>query len=1447
MRLTKCLSNICSCVFLLLPSTAAIATSEPTEPARLNNNICLEQLTTRDGLSQNTVRCLLQDKKGFIWIGTLNGLNRYDGKKFVVYRPEYGNPHSISDTRIRELHEDRHGFIWVKTFEGRFHCFDPVKEDFIEYGQAKEQLPFEQWFESTGGDTWLYGRASGCLRIRRENGVFTTRHYDLPAGNQVNFMFEDVMHHLWVGTANGLYLLNPDGSITAAYREKSRYDFIQALPANGRLYFITRNNGIFTYHLQQRQFNKLAMDRSLQLSSGALLNPEQLLLGTQGEGAWILQLKSGQVHSAQTVFKELISGHTDITVSAAQGIWLNNHTGVVWYYDIRRQQSRRFTLVSPQVMHQVDDDRLAIQTDHKENTWLTTYGGGLYCYNRLRDTLQHFSHNGDNANGLSSNYLLSILADRSGLIWVGAEHTGLNKLVPQSFSVSHLYPDTKNHRPYSANIVKTLFEDSRRNIWVTTKNGALYLYDPALENIRPLSHLFHGQSPNIYCIQEDSKGFIWLGSKGQGLYIAHLDSLQQAARHFELPEPAPGASRNNQVYTILQDSRQRMWIGTFGGGLNLAVYNGGQHISFRNFFGTHETLKDIRCMRQDRKGNIWAGTNNGLLRFRPEALLQNNKAFTLYRSDPGQPNGLTSNVVKIICEDHKGRIWAGTSGGGISRFIPATKDRAAYFETFGTQQGLSHDIVNGMLEDEQGDLWISTENGLTRFNPDKNTFEIFYFSNTTLGNLFTEAACCKRRNGQHLWGSLDGFYSCHPALMHTDSGDAPVVLTGFSVAGNPLKRSSPQQQALNAAQTITLEPNQKVFSIEFATLAYRNPQQNKYTYILENYEEDWNPPAAYNVATYRNLPPGEYTFRVKGTNNDGSWSKQEAAIHITVLPPFWRSTPAFILYICVISGLIAAISFVRKRIFRLQHAVALEKELTEYKLNFFTNISHEFRTPLSLIVSAMENLLDNRQGALHNGRHLHIMQKNVQRLMRLADQLLDFRKLQHQRMKLQIREVEVISFLQDLCDSFNDLAEQQQIHLQFSSNLPEYTMWLDDNKLDKMLYNLLSNAHKFTPANGSITVRALIDENAGQLQIQVSDSGIAIPESKREQVFQRFTQLSFSPTGTGIGLSLTKELAELHHGSISFRNNAGAGVTFIITLPLSRDLYTADELATPEALNNTTTITSVLQAAYIADAEGMNIPEPSSRYRILVIEDNPDICDYLAEQLGHYFHVHTANNGRDGLAQAIELAPDLVVCDVMLPELNGLDITRRIRAEFQTCHIPVVLLTALSSGEHQLQGIDAGADAYIPKPFSTRFLLTNIIRIIEQREKIRKRFSNDPGFFEVNIAENEADRKFLDRLHFIIEKNLDNTQFSVDDFAAAVKLGRTLFYKKVKGLTGYSPNEYIRLVRLKQAATLLNTGDYTVSEVAYKVGMNDPFYFSKCFKAQFGIPPSAYLKRVKAG
>ncbi|GAA0556997.1 hybrid sensor histidine kinase/response regulator [Chitinophaga japonensis] len=1443
MQSLKCLFAICSRLLLLSFPFTAFASNGPAPDTRtINNGLCLEQLTTHDGLSQNTVRCLLQDKKGFIWIGTLNGLNRYDGKKFIIYRPAYGHPHSITDARIRELHEDRYGFIWVKTFDGRIHCFDPAREEFIPYAGQAEPPAYDQVYQDSRGDTWLYGHTGGCLRIRREGHAFTAKQYALPGQRLVNFIFEDAMHYLWLGTTNGLYRLDPQGRVRGAFGQaaagQQRHDFIQAVAGREQLYFVSRQSGIYSFNIAQQHFGALRMERPMPLTGAALLQEGQLLLGTPQSGAWVLHTHSGRVLPASTVFGEAIPGPADL-VSDTLGVWVNNHSGQVWYYDLRQQYTRRFTLIPPRVMQLIDDGRLTFHRDRQQRTWITTYGGGLYCYNRHTDTLQHFSYATDRANGLSSNYLLSVLVDRSGLIWAGTEHTGLNKLMPQSFSISHFYPDTTTPRRYSANIVKTLFEDSRGRIWASTKNGALHLYNSRLEKIGAMGHLFPGQSPNIYCIAEDAKGYLWLGSKGQGLYIVHLDSLQQAARHFSLPATAGDRSnKHNLVYALLPDRQQRMWVGTFGAGLYQASYGGGQAIHFSSFFSGHETLKDIRCLLQDREGQIWAGTNNGLLAFDPAALLQDRRAFRAYRSDPAQPNGLGSNVIKILCEDRQGRLWVGTSGGGISRFVPGKGEQAGHFQTYTAQQGLSHDIVNGILEDGQGELWISTENGLTRFNPDQHTFEIFYFSNSTLGNLFAEAACCRRRNGQQLWGSMDGFYSCHPSLMRSRRHDAPVVLTGFSIAGHPAPLPAGSEPA------ITLAPGQKVFSIEFAALAFRNPQRNKYTYILENYEDAWNAPGSYNVATYRNLPPGTYTFRVKGSNDDGSWSRQEAALRITVLPPFWRSRPAILLYLCLAGGLAAGIYLVRRRIFRLQHAVALEKELTEYKLNFFTNISHEFRTPLSLILSAMEHLPGGRSGALQAGRHLHIMQKNVQRLMRLADQLLDFRKIQHQRMPLQVQEVAVIALLQELCDNFNDLAEQQHIHLVFESNVPEYHLWIDEPKLDKMLYNLLSNAHKFTPAGGTITVRAEVDEAAGTLQVHVSDTGISIPESRREQVFQRFSQLSFSPTGTGIGLSLTRELAMLHKGSVTFRNNPDAGVTFTLTLPLFKTAYTAAELAAPA---DSSTGSSPLQPGYIADTEGITLPAPATRYKVLLIEDHPDICDYLGEQLGPYFQVQTAHNGREGLALAIAGSPDLVVCDVMLPEMNGFEITRRIRQEFQTCHIPIVLLTALCSDEHHLQGVDAGADAYITKPFSTRLLLTRIIRLIEQREKIRKRFSNDPGFFEVHITEQAADRSFLDRLHLVIEKNLDNTQFSVDEFAAAMKLGRTLFYKKVKGLTGYSPNEYIRLVRLKQAATLLQTGDYTVAEVTYKVGMNDPFYFSKCFKAQFGIPPSAYLKQVKAG
>lgn len=1377
-------------------TTKSVTARPATDPS---GNIRLEQLTTHDGLSQNTVRCLLQDKKGFIWVGTLNGLNRYDGRKFTVYRTNMGLPQPISDNRIRALYEDRSGIIWVKTVEGHYHCFDPKKEGFVNILPDSADLTYDHLFESTKG-VWLYSKSNGCVH----NG----RRYALGA---VHFIFEDPLHGTWIGTDKHLYKLDSHNNPVVAFEG----NFIKALTKEQQLYFI-KKEGLVVYDLKTQTSvsnNLTALPAGAILTDGTLLANNRILLGTQQHGLQVLDLNTNQLIPCSKLFNEEIPGHIDIETDQDHGIWINNHTGNVWYFDPVQEFSQRISLIPANVMKVIDDCRFCFAADHKGKVWITTYGGGLFCFDKLNRQVQRFVYDPDNPNGLSSNYLLSVIADRSGLIWVGAEHTGLQKLTPQSLHVTHIFPETQTPERYAANGVKTIFEDSYKRIWVSTRNGALYLYNDHLEKTRSLEHLLPGQCANIYCITEDDKGYLWIGTKGDGVYIVHRDSLQQKARHFLLP-----TGDNRLVYTIMEDRQQRMWVGTFGSGLFLATYKGGNQLEWKNFFHDGVNPVYIRCLMQDRQNQLWAGTNNGLLVFNPDQLLAGKGNVTTYHA------GLGSNEIKSLCEDHKGRIWIGTTGGGFSRYLPQKKT----FVNYTTEQGLSHDVVNSMLEDAQGNLWVSTENGLTRFNPEKSTFEVFYFANNALGNLFSEGACLRRENGQLLWGSLNGFYSFFPEQLKNGNGDAPVLLTGLSVAGNPV----PLEESISTARSITLEPGQKVFSISFASLAFRNPQQNKYTYILENYEDEWNAPSSYNVATYRNLPPGKYTFKVRGTNDDGTWSKQEARIQLTVLPPFWRSNVAIILSLGLIIAMVMSVIIINRRIHRLQHAVALEKELTEYKLNFFTDISHEFRTPLSLIVSAMEQLLPGKQG----GKHLQIMQRQVAHLMRLADQLLDFRKIQHKKLQLQVQETEVIQFIQDICNGFSDLAAQKQITLSFQSNVDAYMAWVDPGKLDKMLYNLLSNAHKFTPAGGRIDLIVQADHI---LSIKVMDNGIAISEEKQHMIFQRFTQLNFSPTGTGIGLSLTKELVTLHKGEISFENNADAGVTFKINIPVHKQAYLADEIAAH-------TVCKAPELPFFDDTDTTEIVVPSSRYSVLIIEDNPDISAYLATTLSRYFHIYTAANGREGLEQAIAQSPDLIVCDVMLPGMSGLDITHRIRGEFQTCHIPVVLLTALSSGEHQLQGIDAGADAYITKPFSTRFLLTTIIRIIEQREKIRKRFANDPGFFAVHISENEADQQFLEKINMIIEKNLDNAQFSVDDFALSMKMGRTLFYKKVKGLTGYSPNEYIRLVRVKKAAELLNTGEYTVAEVAYKVGMNDPFYFSKCFKTQFGVPPSVHLKKVKA-
>lgn len=565
-------------------------------------------------------------------------------------------------------------------------------------------------------------------------------------------------------------------------------------------------------------------------------------------------------------------------------------------------------------------------------------------------------------------------------------------------------------------------------------------------------------------------------------------------------------------------------------------------------------------------------------------------------------------------------------------------------------------------------------------------------------------------------------------------------------------------------------------------------------------------------------------------------------LNIVITPPFWETTWAYLFYFLVVV-IVLYVAFCLIRNFNnLRNRIQVETQLTEYKLMFFTNISHEFRTPLTMIQGALEKIESLNKIPKEMVYPIQLMNKSTNRMLRLINQLLEFRKMQNNKLSLMLEETDVMVFFYDIYRSFKETADDKLIDFHFAPSTSSYKMFVDQSKLDKIVYNLLSNALKYTPKGGKVVFAIIVNEEVGKLFISVSDNGVGIPKEKQGELFSRFMQSGFSHNSVGIGLHLTYELVNVHKGSISFDENEGGGSVFTVILPLDSSVYGKNDFLVSSILQEESFVHEQCDTYLTVNHDSVT-PDPLNKKRILIIEDDGDVRKFLETELGIYFEIISEPDGLSGLQKAQSFEVDLIICDVLMPGMNGFDVTRKLKRDFETSHIPIILLTAMSTSENKLEGVESGADAYITKPFSSRLLLARIFQLIEQREKLKRKFSNDPAMTSQALCSTELDRKFGEKLQTILEKQLDNPEFTIEDFASAVGVSRAAFFRKVKGVTGYTPNEYMRILRMKRAMELLQEGIYNVSEIAYKVGMNDPLYFSKCFKSHFGAPPSAYLHK----
>lgn len=1246
---------------------------------------------------------------------------------------------------------------------------------------------------------------------------FVTLQDGLPS-NAVSDIYQDQKGFMWFSTNNGL--ARYDGNQMKVYLQGSAYasssdrrvkritedkdfKYMWIYTASETFYCLDMTTGHLVDYLSEAKGWR-AQERPLHFTQSKLQENGLFYMWGPKDGGLIVDYRDGNFkvkHLSAKEMEAILPKLQDVKMADKQlvqkwkvpngrvltdnkgGKWIYNNTGI-----LRKVVGDSLITLRllPNETNYIDYERFNIVEDNHGLVWISTYGKGLFVFNHDLNQGQHFVANEKGESPIASNYLLCITADRRDGVWVSAEYGGVSHLQVMDKGVVRIFPNGRENLDLS-NVVRMVKKQRDGSVMVGTRDGCLYHYSADMAQMLVKSHF----DSNIYSVVEMPQGRMWIGTRGKGIYgIPGLDF------------------KNKKVFCLKPDDRGRMWIGTFGEGLSVAIPRG-EGYEVRTFFADSVGLNEVRCLAIDRKGMLWGGTSGGLFCVDPTRFAADGKGLRVYKR---------GSEIHDMLVDRQGRLWLTVPGEGLVCMQDGN------FRILDASQGLINNMVQSVVETEDGNLWVSTQRGVSCWKAKDNSFDNYLFSRVMMGNVYNENSAVCLDDGRVLLGGNYGLTIINPSRISHVKGQTSVVFTSHPYSDE-----------------MTLSYEERSPKINFSTLDYSDVNNVKYTYWLEGYDSSWSVPSPTPWVNYQNLPFGSYRLHVKASYSDGIWGK-ESVLDISVEPPFYLSVWAWVFYALFLTVVIVMVvkSIREKNI--LKGKIKFEQEFTRYKLVFFTNIAHEFRTPLTLIQGSLEKekrIMKTNHWQLELEKTVRTMDKSVQRMLRLIDQLLEFRKMQAGKLKLSLQETDVVMFVQGICKMFDDAAESKQIDFKFESQLPAYLMYLDQQKMDKVVFNLLSNAFKYTHAKGTISVSLSFTD---VMTIRVADTGVGIPQEKREQLFSRFMQSSYTGESFGIGLHLTHELVRTHHGEITYQENEGGGSVFVVTIPLQKDCYEASDFLVKDS--------PILKADLTKERDGQEekttdaVPSapsaPLNRRTILLIEDDNDVREFLLSELESCFDLKVASDGKAGIAMAKELDVDLIVSDVMMPGMNGFELTKRLKNSFETSHIPIILLTALSTDENVLEGTESGADAYITKPFSPQLLMARILQLLNQREILRQKFGKVPQEIRSAMLRNEQDSLFVKRLDSIVYSRLGEQDLSVDKVAGLLHLGRTIFYKKVRGTTGYTPNEYIRVIRLRKAAELLKESEKNVSEVAYAVGFDNPYYFSKCFKEQFGMPPSQY-------
>jgi signal transduction histidine kinase/ligand-binding sensor domain-containing protein/DNA-binding response OmpR family regulator len=1310
--------------------------------------IVFEHFTTNSGLSSPIVSYIIQDKTGYLWFGTYGGLDRFDGIRFRSYKHIPGDSLSLNNGVIRCLLEDHKGNIWVGTSDG-LDKFNTVTETFLHY-LVKESIIAVT--EDENGFIWVATRKE-LLRLNPSDGYIKPFRHDKNnpsslSNNQVFSIFTDKKMNVWVGTNSGI----------------DKYD---------------RSTESFIHYWQ---------------------NPEQSTYVVGGVNKYavlsFLEDESG------IIWAGTFGGLLQFNPEKKEYVFYQNEQG--------NPNSLSYHIVS------------ALCEDG-DNLWIGT-SVGLNLFSKKTKKIRQFHHDDNVSSSICSNQINFLLKEKSGTIWIATEGGGVDKINRTTYPFKQYSINSwRKIKRFSAAPIGGMDRSRDGSIWIATPTTLL--------NFNPESERFkdYNLNKNIRIVKEDPEGNLWMGinlSSGRG-----FQKMDKSGSLIDVTDSS-GKKNTDLVNCIINDEDSSLWVVTINENSLLKVNR------YSNKYSVILKLKQqIYSICKGRDGFIWLGTKeNGLLCFDP----LHNIIIKQILSDIQNPESLSGNTILDIYQDEDGIFWLGTNF-GLNKFDPLRQK----FIYFSEKDGLPHNWVYKIFPDKSGNLWLSTHNGVSKFNPADETF-INYDVLQGLTAADKAGVGCQDKNGEIYLDSHGGLTRFDPENVNINSFKPPVVITNISVADKDI----PFRSRLE----LNYDNNDIIF--EFAALSYVRPNKNLYKYMLVGADKKWVSAGNIRRASYRNLQPGNYSFIVHGSNNDGVWNETGASVIIIIYPPWWNTWWAYVMYAASFVFVIISLTRFYLNRERLKQKLQLEEkhaekieELSKLKVNFFTNISHEFRTPLTLILGPVKQIAEKlNDEEMREG--LNVVHRNARKLLDLVNQLLDISKLESGVMKLQVSPMEINSFINSIIYSFTPYADRKQISLKYFPLPENILVYLDGEKAEKVINNILSNAFKFTPSGGKIDVETY--KSDAFIEVAVTDNGIGIPKEKVNRIFDRFYQLDSSlkkaQEGSGIGLALSKELIELHKGNITVESEDGKGSRFTVRFPIGKEYFTREEIVEQVEPSESKEFLNLTYSVKIQEKNLIDFSSdlPAQDKLLLIIEDNFEVRSYIKSILQNQYSIIEAADGQEGWNLSTNKIPDIIISDIMMPKMDGYELCRRIKTDERTSHIPIILLTAKAGSRDKIEGFETGADDYIMKPFDAEELRIRIINLLEQRTRLHEHFRKTGLFLPDVTSIVPADKKFLSKFHDVVTRNLSDSSFSTEILAEELNISRAVLHRKMISLTGEPPGEIIRTLRLKKAAQLIEQKFGNIMEICMEVGFINPAHFSKAFHKKFGISPSAYQKKFNS-